>query len=105
MMPRWIAIMFAMSTVPLAAQWLNYPEAHTPRTKDGKPNLAAPAPRVNGKPDLSGVWEAERTPLSEFARFLGNDPTKLQVDLNDLTKEAINVFWGLKPDQEPLRPE
>jgi hypothetical protein len=100
-----IAILLATSMLPLAAQWLNYPEARTPRTKDGKPNLAAPAPRMNGKPDLSGVWQAERTPESEYARVFGNDPAKLQIDLNDLTKHAVNVFWGLKPEQQPLRPE
>jgi hypothetical protein len=32
------------------AQWPNYHEAGTPRTKDGKPDLSAPAPRLNGKP-------------------------------------------------------
>ena len=31
----------------------------TPRTRDGKPNLAAPAPRAKGRPDLSGVWQVE----------------------------------------------
>jgi hypothetical protein len=24
-----------------------------------KPNLTAPAPRMNGKPDLSGVWQTD----------------------------------------------
>jgi hypothetical protein len=38
------------------AQWLNYPDPGIPRLPDGKPNLAAPTPRLNGKPDLSGVW-------------------------------------------------
>jgi hypothetical protein len=50
--------MFA-SVLPIAvyAQWLNYPTPGIPRTRDGKPNLAAPAPRTtDGKPDLSGVW-------------------------------------------------
>ncbi len=102
---KWIAILLATSTLPLAAQWLNYPEARTPRTKDGKPNLSAPAPRINGKPDLSGVWMAERTPVSELTRVLGPNFTNQQVDINDLTKEGIDVFWGLKPQEEPLRPE
>jgi hypothetical protein len=48
---------FALS-MPLAAQWLNYPTPGLPRTPDGKPNLSAPAPKMpDGKPDLSGVWE------------------------------------------------
>jgi hypothetical protein len=49
------AVLF-LSTAALA-QWLNYPSPGTPRTRDGKANLAAPAPRTSdGKPDLSGIW-------------------------------------------------
>src|SRR5215472_16348226 len=49
------AVMIA--TLPAAAQWLNVPTKGIPRTKDGKPDLSAPAPRKpDGKPDLSGVW-------------------------------------------------
>lgn len=40
------------------AQWIHYPAPGTPRTKDGKPNLSAPAPKTRGKPDLSGIWES-----------------------------------------------
>jgi hypothetical protein len=100
-----IAILLATTSLPLAAQWLDYSDARTPRTKDGKPNLTAPAPRINGKPDLSGVWQAERTPKSEFVRVLGNNFANQQVDSNDVTKSALNVFWGLKPEEQPLRPE
>ena len=42
-----LAVALAVSglCVPLTAQWLNYPTPGIPRTPDGKPNLAAPAPR------------------------------------------------------------
>ncbi len=53
------------------AQWTKIPMRNLPRTRDGKPDLAAPAPRTaDGKPDLSGVWQGE-------TRFLAN----LAVDL------------------------
>jgi hypothetical protein len=57
MMRSAIAILTAVLSAPLGAQWLNYPTPGIPRTPGGKPNLAAPAPRTpDGKPDLSGVW-------------------------------------------------
>jgi hypothetical protein len=102
---RTIALLLTTACLPLAAQWLNHADPRTPRTKDGKPNLAAPAPRLSGKPDLSGLWQAERTPENEFASVLGSGFSSLQVDFNDVTKNAISVFWGLKPQEEPLRPE
>src|SRR5262245_19925703 len=43
------------------AQWIRLPVPGTPRTKDHKPNLSAPAPRdANGHPDLSGIWISSR---------------------------------------------
>ena len=87
------------------AQWPNYPDSRIPRTKDGKPNLTAPAPRLNGKPDISGVWQAERSPASEYDRVMGKGFTDLQPDTHDITTNFLNVFWGMKPEDEPLRPE
>jgi hypothetical protein len=51
-----IAILSMLSAVA-DAQWLNRKTPGIPRTKDGKPNLSAPAPKLpDGKPDLGGVW-------------------------------------------------
>lgn len=91
--------------VVACASGQNYPDPRIPRTKDGKPNLTAPAPRLNGKPDLSGLWQAERTPEREYTSVLGNEFAGLQIDLHDINKNTLNVFWGLKPEEEPLRPE
>jgi hypothetical protein len=87
------------------AQWPNYPDSRIPRTKDGKPNLTARAPRLNGKPDISGVWQADRSPASEYDRVLGKGFSDLQPDTYDITTNFLNVFWGMKPEEEPLRPE
>jgi hypothetical protein len=40
-----------------AAQWLGYRTDGIPRTRDGRPDLAAPAPRAaNGTPTIAGLW-------------------------------------------------
>ena len=57
-----IAAIVTITTVPTAAQWLNYPTPGIPRTADGKPNLSAPTPKTaDGKPDLSGIWSLTKT--------------------------------------------
>jgi hypothetical protein len=104
-MTKAIAFLLAAASLPLAAQWLNYPDSRTPRTKDGKANLTAPAPRLNGKPDLTGLWQAERSPEREYTNVLGNGFAALQVDIHDITTNALNVFWDVKPGEEPIRPE
>jgi len=100
-----VGLLFAGAMTCVEAQWLNHRDPRIPRTADGKPNLSAPAPRLGGRPDLSGVWQTERTPPEEFTRVMGPGLLQLQVDIADITKYVLNVFWGLKPEEEPLRPE
>ena len=87
-----------------SAQWLNYRDPKTPRTKDGKPNLSAPAPRSHGKPDLSGVWQTLPSPPEEMARLfpelgvlflLGDDP-------RTFSKYERNVLADSKPEEAPI---
>lgn len=65
---------------PLSAQWLNYPTADVPRTPDGKPNLAAPAPRMaSAMPDLSGMWQAAHLlPCDDVNRICTDLPISAQ---------------------------
>ena len=64
-----------------AAQWLDYPTPGIPRTKDGKPDLSAPAPRTaDGKPDLSGIY------LADNARYF------------------LDIAADLKPGEFPIQP-
>ncbi len=41
-----VAGLFVCLAMSSHAQWLHYPTPGTPRTRDGKPNLAAKAPRA-----------------------------------------------------------
>ena len=90
------------------AQWLNYPNPGTPRTPDGKANLAAPAPRaLDGKPDLSGVWHVHATSLAELKRIFGNNIGTLSVpgmEPDTLSKYAFNILLDVKPEEVSMRP-
>jgi hypothetical protein len=90
------------------AQWLNYPTPGTPRTRDGKPDLRAPAPHAaHGKPDLSGVWQVEPTPASELKRLFGD--LSVENVLGDssaaYSKYLVNILADFQPGDTPLRPE
>jgi hypothetical protein len=57
---RWTAVTFAgllWFGTPVSAQWPKTPNPGIPRTKDGKADLSAPAPKLaDGTPDLGGIW-------------------------------------------------
>ena len=96
------------------AQWLNFPTPGIPRTRDGKPDLTAPAPRApDGKPDLTGVWMHELTSVAEMRRLYGPSiDAAIKVDVPGMEigtqhKYALDMFVDLAPADAAslLRPE
>jgi hypothetical protein len=74
-------------SIPLGAQWLNYPTAGVPKLANGQPDLKAPAPKTaDGKPDLSGIWEPEKN--------LPCPPGGCQ-DMQ-VNHEFLDIGWSLK---------
>jgi hypothetical protein len=98
----WIVAALLGASVCAPAQWLNYPARGTPRSKDGKPILSAPAPRRDGKPDLSGVWEADRSPQNEIEHLLPEKQNGLGEDFP--TKYFLDILSDFKPEATPLLP-
>ena len=85
------ALALIVGTTPAAAQWLDRPWSGIPRTADGKPNLAAPAPRgPGGHPDLTGIWSG---PVPEI-RF---DPADAQPWVNDLIRQRQREYHKGRP--------
>jgi hypothetical protein len=76
-----------------SAQWLHYPTAGIPRSRDGKANLTAPAPKSRDrKPDLSGLWLPE------------NGPDTKGTNGEALPKLLIDILRGLKPGELIMQP-
>src|SRR5215472_17948103 len=82
--PRRIALLvtagiLCFGVLPLRAQWIHYRAPGVPRTPDGRVNLAAPTPKaVDGKPDLSGVWESAPQYFYNLANDLKPDEVAMQ---------------------------
>ena len=89
--------------VGLPAQWIQYPTAGVPRSRDGRPNLSAPAPRTrDGKPDLSGMWWSAG-PTLPCPELMGGPKNCTEKGLGlpgqlgaDLPAQAANIAAGLE---------
>jgi hypothetical protein len=80
---------------PASAQWLGYPTPGVPMTKEGKPDLEAPAPRTaDGKPDLSGMWGWINI----------GKPCLAQCTDTMISREFINIAATLKGANPPYQP-
>ncbi len=109
---HWLIVLFVFLCVGAHAQWLNYPTPGTPRTPDGKPDLAAPAPyTADGKPDLSGVWMHETTTIAEVRRLFGKRfeseitlaPPGMEIGTQH--KYAFDILIDHQPEEALLRPQ
>ena len=94
-----LAVALFILQVATYAQWLGYPTPGIPRTKDGKPNLTAPAPKAqDGKPNLAGIWKIlypERL-LTRFAKEIVG-PNLLDFMLNLLDSMPQDAQIPLQP--------
>jgi hypothetical protein len=81
------------STAP--AQWAKDPVGSIPRTRDGKPNLSARAPKApDGKIDLSGVWLPD----------IDSNGKPLGVENQVFSQYFLNIAADLKPEAVPILP-
>jgi hypothetical protein len=108
---RLLFLIFLLSSAAYA-QWLNYRAPGVPRTRDGKADLNAPAPKdPSGKPDLSGVWMHETTTTAEMRRLYGSSIDEaIKVDVPGMEvgtqhKYSRNILLDFKPGEAPVRPE
>jgi len=102
----WIAIVLATGSVCLQAQWLKHPARGTPRARNGAPNLNAPAPRLaNGRPDLSGVWQAEPAPLEILLKVFPDSENGTQaLGESPGSPYFANVLADFKPGEVTMKP-
>lgn len=87
----YVATALFLGVLPLTGQWLDHTAAGIPRLKDGKPNLAAPAPKTReNRPDLSGTW---------WVPHHGREGV-----LDPPPKYLVNLAADLKPENFPILP-
>jgi len=88
----WIVSALLVARLCAQAQW-NEPLKDAPRTPEGKVNMTGPVPRVNGKPDLSGIWQVEAEPRGPGLFGLGESPN---------SKYFRDILSDFKRGEEPL---
>jgi len=91
-----VVLAIAAASASVAAQWKNERMAGAPRLPDGKINMTGPVPRLNGKPDLSGLWQVQGEPRAAGGLF------GLGESIN--SKYFRNILSDFPADAAPLTP-
>jgi hypothetical protein len=108
MLGRGASLQIVLAAALGLGQWLDHPTPDIPRTRDGRPNLAAPAPRgTDGTPDLSGIWQVESTPREEMERLFGRivAPQALGDDPGTFSKYMLDILADVPQRDSLLLPE
>jgi len=105
------ALLVLVLAMAAHSQWLNEAKSGVPRTRDGKPDLAARTPRANGKPDFTGLWQPDIAKPGEIDRLIpglsaftvpGDDPTTFSRYFFDVLADARAGEIKLAPEAEKI---
>lgn len=87
-----VLLVLSSLSAPLYAQWFDWQSPLVPRGPDGRPNLAAPAPKTaDGRTDLSGLWVPDDARGSLF------DKSKIRGWALDAMSAAEKNFYTADP--------
>src|SRR6476620_5442109 len=96
MMKMLTVVICLAAGLSLGAQWVNSPMAGAPRTPDGKINMTGPVPSLDGKPDLSAIWQVQAEPRAPGGLFgLGESPN---------SKYFRDILSDFPATERPLTP-
>jgi hypothetical protein len=99
-----VAIALCLASLPLSAQWRNLPTDGVPVGADGKPNMAAPAPRTAaGRVDLSGIYQSSYKYFQNIAADLGLDKVPMTDEAKKIHASRVTGLLGWEePDAHCL---
>src|SRR5215468_6731814 len=92
-----VAIVLLGTCLCANAQWLNNKMPDAPRTPDGKINMTGPVGRINGKPDLQGIWQVIGEARAPGALF--------GIGESENSRYFRDILSDFKRGEEPLTPE